>query len=231
MDLKTIFICVVFTSFFNIIFLFFVRHTRERYSGVDFWIISIVFLILGYFLLIARGKIPDFFSIIIAQSFFYFAMILRIIGIKIFFGEKYIKKLIFAFLIIFLAYLGVLLFFRYITDSILIRTATIGILLSSLSIYSAVIMFRNKPDNNYFPYVFMALLFILFSFTFLLRIFSWFLFPDIRELFNNSILNSFQFLLNIGIEISWTFMFFIINNQILNSDLFVSEAQKKAILD
>ena len=103
----------------------------------------------------------------------------------------------------------------------------IGIFLSTISIYTGILILINKPDKENLIYPFTASTFFIFPLILITRIIVWVVFPSSRELFNQSYINYLLFLSSLIIDISWTMLFFILYNQTIILKLYHSEKRFK----
>jgi len=231
MDIKTILICLFAINLFMGLMTYGIKLTQKTFNGINFWIIANVFIALGYFLIAFRNIIPDLFSVILAQLFFIVAAFSRILGLDVFFGNgiKVQKKIVFGLITI--VYAALISSFTFFQNNQFYRTILVGIFLSAISIYSGMLIIKNKPRKNDFNYYLTASTFFIFSFIFIVRIMGWILFPSARNMFSAVWINSVQFIASLMIDILWTTMFFIIHNQKLTHQIVESEAQKRAILN
>lgn len=231
MDIKTIFICLFIINLFLGFFVFAIKRTQKTFPGIDFWIIASFLIASGYLFLSLRNVIADLLSIVLAQSFFFLAGLLRIYGLKQFFKLKFTLSVNVLFSATFFAYVFLMFYFTYYQNNIFIRTIISGLFLSALAAYTGLLVLINRPDKNKTTYIFTAFVFFTFSFIFIFRIAGWILFPDIRDLFASAYINTIQFTSSMLIDITWSVMFFVIHNQKLTHELAVSESRFKNIFE
>jgi glucose uptake protein GlcU len=110
--------------------------------------------------------VSDTFSIIFSNSMFFIVAILRIYGLQKFFNKKVniVTNIIFG--LTFFSLLFFLIYFTFISNSIYIRTIAIGICLSGLSIFTGILIIKNRSQKGYSSYIFAGIIFFLFSFIF-----------------------------------------------------------------
>lgn len=230
MDVKTLLICLVIINLMMSLFVYSIKFTQKEFPGINYWIYSDLILSVGYFLIFARYFIPDFFSVVIANTLFVATGLLRFVGLKVFFRNKNIRKTKIVSIAVVLIYGFVYAFFTHINDDIYTRTVIAGLVLSVVSIFIAVLILINKPEKKAFYYYITSFTYFLFPALFLIRIVHWTLFPDIRQVFNPAIANSAHFIGSFIIDILWTTMFFVINNQRINKQLTERNNEVEALL-
>jgi len=223
MDLKTIFICLFIINLFLGLFTFAIKKTQTTFPGINFWIVSNLFIAIGYLLFSQRGVIPDYFSIVFAQNLFLLAGIIRIYGLRRFFNQKSGYWINITSIVCLIAFLILIISYTYIQNNLFARTIISGVFLSGISIITGIQILKNKTEKNLFSYIFTASVFFLFSLIFISRIIGWVLFPEVRDLFKSSSINNLQFLSSLVIDITWTTMFFVLHNQKLTYEFLGSE--------
>lgn len=63
------------------------RHNRDRYAGPGHWLASSLLILGSSLLMLFRGSLPDFLSILLANGMFAGGMILLIVGLERFAGK------------------------------------------------------------------------------------------------------------------------------------------------
>lgn len=213
------------------LYTFIIKKVQPTFAGIDYWILSNLFIALGYLLLAYRVSLPKYLTIILAQLFFFLAGFLRIEGLTKFFEKRRLKNFTYLLVISLFLYLSILYYFTYENDNIFIRTIITGFVLSGLSLYTGLYILKNRTVNDKYAYIFTSCIFFIFSFIFILRILSWVAFPSERGLFISNFFNNLQFISSMVIDISWTTMFFVIHNQKLSHQLWESKEKFRVIFE
>lgn len=114
---------MVFLVCFIILTQEWIQH-RNRYKGLSFWVAMMICGFAGYTLIALRGTIPDFLSIIVANSLNILAFALFYTGLIFFFKVKahYLHNI---FIVI--TAILVFIYFTYINPSLTVRIITINI--------------------------------------------------------------------------------------------------------
>ena len=148
MDIKTLILCLFIINLFMGLYTFIIKKTQPVFAGIDYWVIASLFIGFGYLFMGLRGTIPNFVSIIVGNNLFALAGFLRIIGLNKFFNKPVQLKLMVTIVAtIFLFSLG-LAYLTYFFDSIYLRTILIGICLSTLSVYTGILLLNNIPAKG-----------------------------------------------------------------------------------
>ncbi|MCX5826027.1 MAG: PAS domain S-box protein [Deltaproteobacteria bacterium] len=89
LDMRTIVLSYMVT---NIVCVWFVvllwRQNRNRFAGTAFWVVDFVFQAAALFLVALRGAIPDWISMVLANTLVIVGAILGFIGLERFVGKK-----------------------------------------------------------------------------------------------------------------------------------------------
>lgn len=229
MDIKTLFLCLFLINLFLGFFTFVIKKTQPTFAGINYWILSSFLIAAGYLLMSQRGNWTPVVSIVICQGLFFYAGVMRVFGLINFFNLKARVSQFLVGVVCLPVYLSLLAYFVYFQDSVFARTVIIGIVLSSLSAITGILIFKSRPPKKNFAYVFTAIIFFIFSFIFLIRITDWMVSPSIRGIFIPSFINNLQFASSMLIDITWTTMFFVIHNQRLTGQLQESEEKFRTL--
>ncbi len=88
MDIKTQVFCLIAVNLLLGVLLLISAHTHKFYRGYKYWAYSNLALALGWLLLTGRGRIPDFFTAVVASTLFSAVAIMHLVGLRIFLGLK-----------------------------------------------------------------------------------------------------------------------------------------------
>jgi PAS domain S-box-containing protein len=101
-DMRTILFGYVITTFVCLIVMFLLwLQNRERFSGMIFWVLNYALQSVSIFLIVLRGIIPDWISIVVSNSLVITGGILGLIGLEKFVGIKVNKPINYVLLVIF----------------------------------------------------------------------------------------------------------------------------------
>ncbi len=220
MDIKTIMICLILLNFsLGMLMLLFLR-IQKTYPGFIYWALSNILLSFAFVLLSMRGIIHDFFSITIANSVILIVGLLRILGVREFFGRR---KLVPSFLVtLFIIFAMVFILYSYYTivrNDITIRVVINSIVTSAISVYLSFLIIKNIPRLRKFPYVIAAGISIFFALFSISRGFERLVLIKSNSLYDPTPFNSAFFLFLLVFDVAWTTLFLIINNQRLSHEL------------
>lgn len=141
LEIRTILAFSAVVSLATCICMVYVLMTRKVYAGFREWVFASLFAAIGIILLILRGRIPDFISVIIANTLivFYFVLILR--GIIEFCGKKTNLWLDLVPILLTIS----LLLWTYDLPDLNIRVAILFGMYALLTFSCAVVSFRHIP--------------------------------------------------------------------------------------
>ncbi len=124
LDLKTIFISNIAISFIcTLIFVSLWLDNKNIFRGLSLWVAGMAAQLLGSLLILLRGIIPDFLSIVIANLFIVGGILVFYIGFRAFMekpGRQIVNYILLAF------FGGVIYYFSAITPSLYIRTVALA---------------------------------------------------------------------------------------------------------
>jgi diguanylate cyclase (GGDEF)-like protein len=187
----------------------------REYKGVGTALLGNVSLVVGFALLLFRNILPDFLTIIIANTLTIASPVLYYISISRFLGQKHSN----AFVISILTIMALLLvFFRYITDNVGMRIITASL---SGTLFVVAIAYKFWKARH-FPYRFSMGLtiipFITYGILFVIRSVATILSPP-KTVFANTPVESATYLLLFIISFFWTIGFILMVSQRLQIDL------------
>ena len=89
LDVRTIAFSNVLTSIVCILVVLFLwQQSRERFAGMGYWVYDFALQTMALFLIILRGSIPDWISMVVSNSAVIGGAILGYIGLECFLGKK-----------------------------------------------------------------------------------------------------------------------------------------------
>ncbi len=119
LDLKTVFISNVAISFIcTLFFLSLWLNNKNIFKGLSFWVVGMTAQLIGSILILLRGNISDFLSIVVANIVIVGGILVFYIGFRIFIEKpsrqvlNYILLVLFAFILYYFTFINVSLFVR-----------------------------------------------------------------------------------------------------------------------
>ena len=231
MELKIIFYGLFTINLFLGILSYFVKISYNNFSNLIYWIIANILIAFGYLFIALRTQIPDFVSIVIANSFFIIAIYFRFYGFSRLFEVPVKKSLYYFSAICFIIFLCLFIYFTYFQNDILIRNVIIMIVYCTVSIYIGTIVIKSSHSQNRPIYYTAAGTFFLLPFVFLIRILAWAVLPEIRDLFFASFFNYLQFALSLLNDLTSAFMFLFISIQRATAKQLESEERYRLLAE
>lgn len=147
LDIRTIaFSHLVTTTLCALLMVMVWRQNRYRFAGTDFWLAEFVLHALGLFLLILRGNVPDWISIVLANSMIVGGAILGYVGQERFLEKKSTQVHNFVLLGIFVLIHG---YFSLIEPSLMARNFNSSVALLLICVQSVWLMWhRIEPARR-----------------------------------------------------------------------------------
>ncbi len=125
-DVRTLFLANIIIYMVNMVTIIFLwANNRKRYKGIFEWVIAIILVFIGNYLILFRGQIPDLFSIYISNVLIMIAFQFNIIGIVKFFHLKYNPFYLVFFSFLYAALYG---YYSFIDPNLNARNGLIGVL-------------------------------------------------------------------------------------------------------
>ena len=144
-DIKTVLILLLIVNIINAGAMAVIWHRyRKRFSGLSFWLADMGLQAAGVGLILLRGTIPDFFSIVIANSFLISSMLILFIGLEYFVGVK--GPQIHNYLIIGMYVIGTSYFYG-VQPNVMMRTIIISAVSIIFGIQICYLIFQRTPHN------------------------------------------------------------------------------------
>ena len=101
-DLKTIFFCYATTGMVCTLFVVFLWYrNRKRYAGLSLWIVNFAGQVLSLIMILMRGTLPDFLSIVVANGILAAGGMAMLFGLERFLGKRVSWKRNMGFLTVF----------------------------------------------------------------------------------------------------------------------------------
>jgi hypothetical protein len=160
MDIRTILVSLIIVNFSISVFMFITQRVQKTYPGYFHWSCSVALVSLLYILLALRGFISNFLSIVVANSLISAAGMLRISGIRSFFG---LKTPLWTLFVIPLFTLGFFLFLTYGNNNIVYRNITISVIMVLTTIYIAKMLFIHLDQGSKLLFWFYIIMLDLFA--------------------------------------------------------------------
>ncbi len=158
-DMKTItFGYVISNALITVFITVLWSQNRKRYAGLEFWLIDYLLQFIGLGLNSLRGVLPDFVTVILANTMIVGGIFILYIGLERFVGKA--RPQIHNYLLLGV-FVGLMLYFTYVRADISIRTGLISAAILLLMVQCSDLMLRRvetrlKPITRTVGVVFMA---------------------------------------------------------------------------
>ena len=213
MDIKTLFLCLIFINLFLTVFMLISSKIQKTYNGYKYWILSTFILSIAYIFFALRGIVSDFLSVVIANALASTVGVLRIISIRKFFALKTSNLYFISVPIL----SSIIFYFTFVINNGVIRNTIISLFLSSASSYMAYKMIKNIKKGVEALYIFNAIIFISYLTICIIRMISWIITP--QSMLQSSFSNILYFISVMSLDIGWCIMIFAMNAQKINMEI------------
>jgi PAS domain S-box-containing protein len=167
LDMKTILLTSVISNALITVFIALLWHqNRKRYAGLSFWLTDYVLQMLGITLLLLRNAVPDFVSIIVAQTMIIAGALSIYMGLERFVHRQSTQIHNYIALISFVLIMS---YFTFVLPDIDIRTLTVNIALAILTLQCAWLMIMRVDPSLRSITRGVGLVFLIYAFVALVR--------------------------------------------------------------
>jgi len=220
LDIKTILVCGTLLNMLLCLSMFMFWRSQKTYPGFAHWIACEFLIALTYLLVILRGIIPDFFSIVLMNSLAGWAAFLRFEGIRRFVNAGDSGSALYLVPFCLLAASG---FFTYVYDSAMIRNLIVSPLMAFFVLWASYLLLKKSDRRTRILYWSMAALLSAWAAIAVVRTLFWFLAPATFTILSTSFSNVGFFLATIIHDVGITIFFLVLNSHRLWMEL--EEAQ------
>jgi len=228
LDMRTIFLGHTVSSLLiTIVMLWVWIQNRNRFNGTTLWLASFVFQTAGIVLILMRGAIYDFVSIVIsnmlivAGAVFFLHGLIRFTDIKFSKFQNYLMMALF-----FIAYS----YFTLITPSLTMRNILFSFSVIFVSLQCSWILLRKVTPVTREIYRGAGLVFILYTLLYLIRIITNIKYPQVSSLFSSVVVDAALIIISQMLGITLTFSLVMMINGRLFYDLnLYSEEREKMV--
>jgi signal transduction histidine kinase len=221
LDIRTVLVCITLTELVLCLVVILFWRTQRTYPGFPLWVACNTLLAGTYLLFSLRGVIPDFLTIVVANTLIAAALSARLIGLRQFFGMS-LPRLQIAVLVPLVSFLA-LVYFTYVQDSVLARGTLITILAVTYLIECARLLLKSATPSTRPLYQTFAVVYLLYALCMIGRQIAWFVVPESRGLLAATPVNVAAFLLFIPLDIMVTSAYLIMNSQRMQEELQATE--------
>jgi len=210
LDDRLLFVVGAVTAFYMSIVLVLYGREQKMFPGYGYWLVAQFLYFAAYLFFGARGILPDFFSIVVANTLTITASTLRLEGVKRFAGQgKFWWPNLLYPISIFVVYW----YFSAQYDNVLVRntfTAIVGTILC-LRIVKVLLKIRIFQVNIWVD-SFVGLL-LAYVVVLLARAVLFFLMPELQNVIANHPLNLLFAMLSLLFDMSWSLFYILLNGQ------------------
>jgi diguanylate cyclase (GGDEF)-like protein len=216
LDVRSLFFAGAITTFYMSIVLVLYGREQKMFPGYRYWLVAQFLYFGSYFFFSLRGILPDFLSIVVANTLSIAASTLRLEGVKRFAGQE---KFWWPNLLYPTSMFIVYWYFSAQYDSVLVRntfSAIVGTILC-LQIVKVLLKIRVFKVNIWVD-GFIGLL-LAYAVVLLVRAVLFFLIPEIQNILANHPLNLLFATLALLFDMSWPLFYILLNGQKARQDI------------
>ncbi|MBC8158809.1 MAG: hypothetical protein H8E94_05705 [Alphaproteobacteria bacterium] len=215
LNLRTLFFAMMIVAV-TVCFTFLIM-PRARKSGehIGLWTFGNLILAIGSILMAARGVIPQFISIIVANILLILGIILLVICLRMVLGKKPLWKWVIASMAVFV---GLISYFTYVEFDVLARIAIVSFYLSCICAW-AVSTFLLPRGPAHSPQVLLVFFFGLVGVSMIFRLFHSFSALPIAKFVDASGVQALFLVVLMVAAVGWSMGFLWLLNQRLTQSL------------
>jgi signal transduction histidine kinase/CheY-like chemotaxis protein len=218
LDTRTLFVIFTLVTVFMSGAMFFFWRVQKTYDGFAEWVLTAFLAAVCYTLFLLRGVIPDFISVLIANSCIPALLILRLQGTRRFFGRPSVSPI---FLLLPAGLLIFYMYFFYAENNVRIRTFSLTISVMIMTLFLAWEFYLNRKKGNMLLNMTIFSLNIIYGLLFLCRGIIILNSQEYRFL-SNSAFETFFFVIAPLFEVAWNIFFMMLNSQRTEEELKVA---------
>ena len=172
LDMRTIIFLGVITNIVCTLFIVQLwRQSRDRFAGTAFWVLDFVFQAAAFVLIVLRGTIPDWMSMVLSNTLIIAGAILGFLGLERFVGKKCPQ--IYNYLLLTL-FIFIHSYFTFVQPSLAVRNLNLSVALLLVCFQCLLLLWR-RVEPGLRPLTFgVGLVFFLYCLVSVVRIVEYF---------------------------------------------------------
>lgn len=183
--------------------LFFVR-IAPHYRGIPYWAAGTIFSVVGFLLAALRGVIPDFFSIVVANTLHVMTGCFIYSSCRLFVQRPLPRRWLYSVPVVTALFMA---YFTYVQDNMTLRSLYYSFTVGSLLIHCALELRRLPDPHLRLSYWFSAIVFGVYGFFLVAVRIPLLLVSPIQDLFAPNPAQIFYMMVNVVGGILWTMGF------------------------
>lgn len=228
LDVSSFILAAALTALVQAGAMYFIYRTRKTYPGFGVWVLAYLTYGVGLLLLMARGLIPDFLSVVVSNLMTSGTPLLTWIGAQIFFGRR---RPLWPFLILLGLLVAGLSYYWYLAPSLGARIVLIALVMGGLCLASAWDLWRLPGPDLRQASRFTALSVAVYGLLALSRGLTPFTSQALDAPFQNTIFHGLFFMGSVLVGIIPSYGMITMNAQRLEGELNAREAEVRATVD
>jgi diguanylate cyclase (GGDEF)-like protein/PAS domain S-box-containing protein len=217
LDMRTVLSSYVISSLISVAIMASLwAQNRRRSPELAYWLVDFIMQFLGLLLIVLRGNLPDFFSMVLANTLIIGGTLVLLIGLERYFGKTSWEWYNYIYLGLFFF---VQMYFVYIQPILQWRTINISVGILVMCGQCAWLLMQ-RVDRALRPWARPAVIVLgLFSLVSLVRIFIDLAVPQGTDVFKSGLYDTLVILIYQMLFISLTFALVLMVNQRINTEL------------
>lgn len=225
-DIRTLFLILLFVNIMLALLLFIFWKSQKTYNGFSVWMLSLLLVSCGYLLYADKGSLP--FPAMAGNLMIVVAVMLRLESIWRFYKEQPLPTIVYSVLV---PATLLILWFKFVDDSVIVRGAIIGALIVPSFVAAALIALRaQEPATRSLRYTFATSLLVT-GLLWAALVIRAALLPGDHSLAGPDPFNPIFFTVTILMDIVATASFLMLNMARSQEDLRVSELRYRNLAD
>ncbi len=229
MDIKTLIYILIIVNIILGIFTFAIK--QKHYKAIEYWI-AINFLVAsGLTLIMLRGSLSAFFSIVISNSILFSTIFLRFIGYKKLINSKLTKIEIIIGSLLFISAAVIHTIFSLWYDNHLYRMINYNTYMTITGSVVGIFLIKSQQKNFKKIFILVAVSFFIFAATYLTKNIGLLIMPNYNHFLQINFFNYFPLILQIALDIVWTISLLFIYTEMAMLKQKQSEQRYKTLSD
>ena len=225
LDMKTVMLIYAIIAAICAVFMAIMLHfNRRRFAGISFWLIGMILQTVGLILIVLRGIVPDFISLIVSNTVIIAGILIIYIGLERFVGKKSSQIHNYILLVIFIA---IQVYFTYVQSNLTVRTFNITVITLILTFQCAWLMLRRVAQDMRRSTSIAGMVFSGYVFISIIRIILLVVFPlHSSDFFKSGLPDTFIIIFYTVLAVGLTFSLILMVNGRLIGDIRIYAEQR-----
>jgi diguanylate cyclase (GGDEF)-like protein len=198
--------------------------TQKTYAGFGYWTLANVAMTVTFSLFAMKGVLPEFLTVVVANTAAVAGTICRYAGVRFFWGEKTLPHACFHQIVV----LGCALWLTYFTcfnENVMLRLLVVSLLIAGYFFATACHMLKGVTLGYPYEARTLAFLNIMYAILMIGRALEWYFHPESRHLLVASSMSTLYFSAILLLEVTNALLFLMMNSQRLARSLMLVQTE------